>query len=59
MNPTVKRQTIGSGPAHHEARRGFCLEFIAFMEAADLSKQQGGAPVKLREVIKQAETAQR
>jgi hypothetical protein len=29
------------------------------MEAADLSKQQGGAPVKLREVIKQAETAQR
>jgi len=59
MNPTVKRQTIGSGPAHHEARRGFCLEIIAFMEAADLSKQQGGTAVKLREVIKQAETAQR
>ena len=29
------------------------------MEAADLSKQQGGTAVKLREVIKQAETAQR
>jgi hypothetical protein len=28
------------------------IEIIAFMEAADLSKQQGGAPVKLSEVIK-------
>jgi predicted dehydrogenase len=28
------------------------IEIIAFMEAADLSKQQGGAPVKLSDVIK-------
>jgi predicted dehydrogenase len=30
------------------------IQIIAFMEAADQSKQQGGAPVKLSEVIKQA-----
>ena len=30
------------------------IEIIAFMEAADLSKQQGGAPIKLSDVIKQA-----
>jgi len=29
------------------------VEIIAFMEAADLSKAQGGAPVKLKDVIKQ------
>ena len=28
------------------------IEIIAFMEAADVSKQQGGAPVKLSDVIK-------
>ena len=28
------------------------IEIIAFMEAADLSKQQGGVPVKLSDVIK-------
>jgi hypothetical protein len=28
------------------------IEIIAFMEAADLSKQQGGAPIKLSDVIK-------
>ncbi len=30
------------------------VEIIAFMEAADLSKQRGGAPVKLSEVIQQS-----
>ena len=30
------------------------IEIFAFMEAADLSKQQGGAPVKISDVIKQA-----
>jgi hypothetical protein len=30
------------------------IEILAFMEAADLSKKQGGAPVKLRDVIKSA-----
>ena len=30
------------------------IEIIAFMEAADLSKQQGGAPVKLSDVIKKS-----
>jgi hypothetical protein len=30
------------------------IEIIAFMEAADLSKKQGGAAVKLRDVIKQS-----
>jgi hypothetical protein len=29
------------------------LEMMAFMEAADLSKARGGAPVALREVIEQ------
>jgi Oxidoreductase family, NAD-binding Rossmann fold len=29
------------------------IQIIAFMEAADLSKQQGGAPIKLRDLIKQ------
>jgi CxxC motif-containing protein len=28
------------------------IEIIAFLEAADLSKQQGGAPVKISDVIK-------
>jgi hypothetical protein len=28
------------------------LEIIAFMEAADISKHRGGAPVKLAEVIR-------
>jgi hypothetical protein len=28
------------------------LEIFAFMEAADESKRQGGAPVKIREVMK-------
>jgi hypothetical protein len=28
------------------------IEIIAFMEAADLSKQQGGTPVKISDVIK-------
>jgi hypothetical protein len=28
------------------------LELFAFMEAADESKRQGGAPVKIREVVK-------
>ncbi len=30
------------------------LEIFAFMEAADLSKAKGGAPVKIREVLKQS-----
>jgi predicted dehydrogenase len=30
------------------------IEIIAFMEAADLSKKQGGTPVKLSKVIKQS-----
>ncbi len=30
------------------------IEIIAFMEAADESKRQGGAPVKLKDVIKKA-----
>jgi len=30
------------------------VEILAFMEAADLSKKQGGAPVKLSEVIRKA-----
>jgi hypothetical protein len=33
------------------------LEIFAFMEAADESKRQGGAPVKLSEVLKRAEAA--
>ena len=30
------------------------LELFAFMEAADESKRQGGAPVKIKDVIKKA-----
>lgn len=30
------------------------IEIFAFMEAADISKQQGGAPVKISDVIKKA-----
>lgn len=33
------------------------LEIFAFMEAADESKRQGGAPVKLSDVLKRAEAA--
>jgi hypothetical protein len=33
------------------------LEIFAFMEAADESKRQGGAPVKLADVLKRAEAA--
>ncbi len=33
---------------------GETIEIFAFMEAADLSKQQGGAPVKISDVIKKA-----
>ena len=32
------------------------IEIFAFMEAADESKQQGGAPVKIKDVIKKAKS---
>jgi len=44
VSPVPPKETVG---------------ILAFMEAADLSKRRGGAAVKLSEVIKQAETAQR
>ncbi|HTG45552.1 MAG TPA: gfo/Idh/MocA family oxidoreductase, partial [Verrucomicrobiae bacterium] len=33
------------------------LEMFAFMEAADESKRQGGAPVRLEEVVKKSAAA--
>ncbi len=35
------------------------IEIFAFMEAADESKKQGGAPVKIRDVLKRAKAADR
>jgi predicted dehydrogenase len=47
----VKFFKTGEPPVPHETT----LEILAFMEAADRSKQKGGCPVSIAEVMKRAE----